>query len=458
MPVRNSLFIILFCLLFSLSACDGSPDAQVSYKPPFAPVTLSINNQGNISIEGDTSITTPIGDFSVSAGGYTASQQATPTPEKLTLIIRHSKNGQVVDSVYSLATSDQEVSITTDGLTQITITSHQVFIDATKSIIKRITLKDVRPLVYSLGEDIGGSLAWSPDGKLVAVSDTVGEKIQIFRASDASPVLTLDSTSSLVFLPTIIAWSPDGKYIASSSDEHQISIFNATTGDEVQQYDDHLGSQGVSFLLAWSPDSKYLVLSGENNSKPVYVTNVFDAFTGRQLVSHEGASESSPCTWTSDGKNIMTTSIDGTTQIWNAFTGQNLYTFSGMYAACLSPNGKQIASLSQDDSIHIVDAFSGKNEHLYRGKGAFFVWSSDNTRIMSWNLTDKNKPAEVPFVEIWNAQTGNTIVTYRYPYKTFTYNGQTYADTITDAQWSPNGNQIAILFDNEVTIQNSSPS
>lgn len=438
---------LLLLILLTLSSCDIGPQAQVGYKPPFLPVIFSLDASGAISVEGDASISTFIGDFSVNAGGFASLATATPTPEKLTIIIRHLKNKQAIDSVYTLNTSEEEVSVTTDGLTQITVTSHQVFIDATKSVIKSIKIKDVRPLIYSLGDantHFGSSLSWSPDGKFIAVTDL--NNVQIFSTRDDSQVLTLSGDMSDTLSPSAVSWSPNGKYIAVASNDNQIYIFDATTGGKAQKYPVPVGVLGP---LDWSPDSRFIAYSDLIALR----TDIVDAFTGKRITSHEGIlAFNASCAWSPDETYMVVTSQDGATQVWDTHTGQTVASFAGKWAGCLSPDSKHIVSLSQTGAFHIFDTFTGKNDHVFKRKSKFesVSWSPDGKRILSLSGLDSSSALSV---EIWNAQTGNTIVTYPYPYETFQYNGKTEQYIISDAHWSPDGTQVAILFRNEVTIQ-----
>lgn len=65
--------LVTFLCMILLSACDApstSVSAQVGYQPPFLPVVFAINNDGTISASAQGDIVTPIGTFSVAAGGY----------------------------------------------------------------------------------------------------------------------------------------------------------------------------------------------------------------------------------------------------------------------------------------------------------------------------------------------------------------------------------------------------
>lgn len=134
-----SLLPLLVILLF-FSGCAGvDPTTTIGYKPPFLPVELDIDSNGQISIAGSASIVTAVGTFSLTED-IAAKQQTTDTA--LLVIIRHKQNGSVVDSVYSIQTQQDEVAIVTNGKTTIDVTQHKVFIDASKGNIQSITVKD----------------------------------------------------------------------------------------------------------------------------------------------------------------------------------------------------------------------------------------------------------------------------------------------------------------------------
>ena len=462
MKIRTLVILLLITLVstISLSACDDV-SAQVNYKPPFLPIVFSLHDNGTVSVAGDASVVTPIGDFEVEAGGYTADATATPPPDSLVLIIRHIKSGKAVDTVYDIAANGEELAITTDGLTQINVTAHQVFIDATKSKIKSITFKDTRPLQYSLGDPsshYGVKLDWSPDGNLIAVTDT--NDIQVFDAHTAQTVMTLNSGQDN-FTPALIAWSHDGRYIASETFDHQIYLFDAKTGNVVQSYADPLGKGGQLISLAWSPNNKYLADSTIPDTTTYLgtTTSVFDAHTGKVIVNHPGFIVSPHCSWTPDGKYVVTddTTTDGdSSQVWNALGGQTLHTFSDSANPCLSPNGARIVTASISGDVRLWDPYTGKLTADFQGHSAAqvfnFAWSPDGTRIISEKIVDDTNHVGAS-IEVWNAKTGNTIVTYRFPYQTYQSDNKTYSYQLSDAEWSPNSQSVATLFINTVKIQ-----
>src|SRR5579859_1938717 len=219
--------ILVFLVLFISSCATGPVIPVISYKPPFIPVTFSIDIHGNISFQADASLVTSIGTFSV---GVTTSTQ--PEDGTLLLTIRHKQNGTLVDSMYKIQTDQDEVTVVVNGTTTIQVTKNSILIDASKSDIKTITVKGSPPHSLHLGDVIyvyhGHSasidaVAWSPDSKRIA-SGSADQTVQMWNALDGKNAYTYRWHSAYV---RVAAWSPDGKYIASGGDDNTVQVWSA---------------------------------------------------------------------------------------------------------------------------------------------------------------------------------------------------------------------------------------
>ncbi len=73
----------------------------------------------------------------------------------------------------------------------------------------------------------------------------------------------------------------------------------------------------------------------------------------------------------SDGKRIGSASLDGTTRIWDANTGQVLHTLKGhegpVFAVAFSPDGKTVATAGADKLIRLWETGTGKETRQLRG-------------------------------------------------------------------------------------------
>src|SRR2546421_471447 len=74
--------------------------------------------------------------------------------------------------------------------------------------------------------------------------------------------------------------------------------------------------------------------------------------------------------WSPDGTRVASGGDDGTVQVWDAATGNPVYTYRGhahpVSAVAWSPDGKRIASGGGDKTVQVWDAFNGGNVFTYR--------------------------------------------------------------------------------------------
>jgi WD40 repeat protein len=119
--------------------------------------------------------------------------------------------------------------------------------DASRGVLRRV-------LSGAPQVEIGYPLAWSPDGKLLAVSHVRGE-ISLWN-DEGGRVGTLTHADPFDHAFSIL-WSPDGRVLVSggeASGRAQVRVWDVKTGRQVAKIDSN------SRLDDWSPDSKYLLL------------------------------------------------------------------------------------------------------------------------------------------------------------------------------------------------------
>ncbi|NJN58461.1 MAG: hypothetical protein HC879_13655 [Leptolyngbyaceae cyanobacterium SL_5_9] len=91
------------------------------------------------------------------------------------------------------------------------------------------------------------SVAFSPDGTLLATGDANGE-VRLWRVMDGEQLLTFDEHTGWV---RSVSFSPDGRRLASGSDDKTLKIWDVSTGKCLQTIEGHAsGIQSVAF----SPD------------------------------------------------------------------------------------------------------------------------------------------------------------------------------------------------------------
>lgn len=134
--MRQRLAAILSLLCFMSILLSGC--ARASYKPVFLPVKFNIDNEGNISVEGELSIVTFVGEFSVGAE-YTIN----PENDNILVVIRDRKKGsRGMDTIYRVRSEKDSFIAVLDGTTTVQVVDRQVVIDVTDARVRTIQLKD----------------------------------------------------------------------------------------------------------------------------------------------------------------------------------------------------------------------------------------------------------------------------------------------------------------------------
>lgn len=118
-------------------------------------------------------------------------------------------------------------------------------------------------------EDHVISLAWAPDGKVIAAA-LVSGPIVLFDAASGKETRTLKGHG---FGTTVVAWKPDGSLLASAGQDGKVRLWDAASGDErvhlaggaawVEHLTWHpsvdvLASAAGKKLRLWSPDGRML--------------------------------------------------------------------------------------------------------------------------------------------------------------------------------------------------------
>ncbi len=134
-----ALLLVLIC-----AACGSGTQPEVTYKPDFLPVELSLSKSG-ISITGDQSLATPIGTFSLGAQ-YSLPQASSNT---IYVILRNRKTGY--DHIFKVNSGSGDFTAVVNGTTSITVTHNQVIIDVSSGTIKKVAFKRAAPAIAEQG-------------------------------------------------------------------------------------------------------------------------------------------------------------------------------------------------------------------------------------------------------------------------------------------------------------------
>ena len=242
-------------------------------------------------------------------------------------------------------------------------------------------------------ETFGGvmSVAFSPDGKLLAAGDTKGE-IRLYRVADGQQLLLYQGHTN--WIPSL-AFSPDGRILASSSTDYTVKLWDTGTGQclkTLQEHDDEVWS------IDFSPDSK--ILASGSDDRTIKLWNVG---TGECLKTFKGHSNCVlAVAFSQDGKTLASGSANGMISLWDINSGECFKTLQGhcgvLRSVTFSSDGQTLASGSEDQTMKLWDVNSGKCLKTFEGhtnavlsvnfnpQGIFLVSCSFDQTIKLWDV------------------------------------------------------------------------
>lgn len=323
------------------------------------------------------------------------------------------------------------------------------------------------------------SMAFSPDGETLAVSDSSGElnlwdsvlgqlSLRLEGHGRRNPITSLLWSSEGAILISgggegkIIAWDP-----LAGSHQHEIqahgepvaglgwvkqesALQSISTQGSLKTWDSSsLESIGDERVLIgelvdsfWSNDGRLLLLGSVDESVTLWATQ---SASGSDPLStllgfNAPGETASVVAWSMDGDRIAashgeriyvwdTASLENESEDKSGFPMMILSGHEGSNTAIAwSPDGKSLATGGRDRTVIIWDSESG--DLLYRLEGHentiwSVVWSPDGLRIASSGGLDDS-------IIIWDAQSGKQVG--KVP-------GDTYG--LFGLAWSPNGNSLA---------------
>lgn len=216
------------------------------------------------------------------------------------------------------------------------------------------TGKDVRTLTGY--EDDLASIAFSPDGQLLASSDVVGT----FKLWNLATGKLLRGAKDPTLAYSRIAFSPVAKpTLYALSGPQGVGLIDAGTGQTLRRFSPAESGQGFSAKeLQFSSDGKVLAAS---HGDFITVWNVADGSVVQTLAGHRNVVYS--IAFSPDNKLLASASADETARVWDLATGKARHVLQGhqgyVNGVAFSPDGKTLASGGNDRQIKLWDVATG---------------------------------------------------------------------------------------------------
>ncbi|MBD1996309.1 AAA family ATPase [Leptolyngbya sp. FACHB-541] len=304
------------------------------------------------------------------------------------------------------------------------------------------------------------SVAFSPDGTLLATSDEDGE-IRVWQVADGRQLYTCREHTewvwSITFSPdgeaiassskdkTVRLWdsatgqcfqdlqghtgwvwssafSPDGQTLISGSEDQTVKLWDVNTGDCLNTFEGHLG--GV-WSVAFSPDAKHFASGGVDQT-----VRLWDVKTGKCLLLDGHTNRIRSVVFSPDGQLLVTAGDDQSVRFWQVSTGECLYVAphdSRIWSVAFSPDGELVAIASDDQTIKLWEAHTRQFLRTFQGHSSR-VWSvafSPDSQTLASGSDDQT-------IRLWEVHSGQCLRSF-----------QGHNNWIWSVACSPDGNSLA---------------
>lgn len=209
-----------------------------------------------------------------------------------------------------------------------------------------------------------GELVFSADGKILAAGG-FNKTIALYDVPTGKLLRIIEGHTGRV---TCLSFSPDGKLLASGSDDGSIRFWDPATGKDagVMEGVHSHGSHGHgTTTLGFFPDGKSIFSTGYDPT-----VHTWSVENHSEIHDFNGHSDCCFAALSADGKLLATGSQDGSSQVWDAATGDSLFplepdppiggAFHHLTVPCFTPDGKRLFAGGGDGLVRVWEIPGGK--------------------------------------------------------------------------------------------------
>ncbi|MDZ8187965.1 MAG: NB-ARC domain-containing protein [Nostoc sp. ChiSLP02] len=250
-------------------------------------------------------------------------------------------------------------------------------------------------------ETLGGihSVAFSPDGQLLATGDTNNE-IRLYQVVSGKQLLSCNGHKGWIWS---VAFSHKGHILASGSEDQTVKLWDTNTGQCLTSL---YGHSGGIWSVAFNREDRILATGSEDQT-----VKLWDISTGQCIKTlHGHNSRISSVTFSPDSQTLASGCHDQTVKLWDIASDRCLNTLhghtSGIWSVTFSSDGQTLASGCHDQTVKLWDIATGQCLNTLHGHTDCInsvIFSLDGHTLASGS-DDKT-------VKLWDVSTGECIKT-----------------------------------------------
>jgi dipeptidyl aminopeptidase/acylaminoacyl peptidase len=209
------------------------------------------------------------------------------------------------------------------------------------------------------------SATFHPDGTklLTAGSDGIA---RMWDASNGKELLQIQGAASAIFSPdgakiVTCVKTPFSSHYVAPDQPYGVAVWDIADGQKLNELCSHNLHGRIAWLnsAALTPDGSYLVTAhiGDDSAR------VWEVSTGREVHHLQGHTHGvNTALFSSDGKQIVTASADGTVRVWDTLSGQVLLVLENLSGGRL---GWVNSAAFSPDNRYVIVTDSGPEVHLW---------------------------------------------------------------------------------------------